>query len=91
MDRDKWTCKVCGRDTETLAVHHLVYIKGREPWDYPDKAFITVCENCHGRIHIKWEETKTMTDPEMDKLFNDFCQIYDYGIYRIEQFYKYSL
>lgn len=47
MNRDKFTCKLCG-DTETqLHVHHKEYINGNDPWDYDNKLLITICEDCH--------------------------------------------
>lgn len=24
-----------------------------EPWDYPDEAFITLCDECHKKVHSK--------------------------------------
>ena len=50
MQRDKWRCKLCG-DTETqLQVHHKEYINGNDPWDYPNKMLVTICEHCHKEI-----------------------------------------
>ncbi len=34
-----------------LHVHHLYYIKGKEPWDYKDSALITLCADCHQKRH----------------------------------------
>ena len=47
MERDKFKCQNCFHDDITLNVHHLVYIKGRLPWEYPDKYLITLCIECH--------------------------------------------
>lgn len=52
MDRDEWTCRHCGTTTDTLTVHHTVYWRNREPWDYNDDELITLCEQCH-REHEK--------------------------------------
>lgn len=50
MKRDKFTCKLCG-DTETqLHVHHKEYIKGNDPWNYPNNLLVTICEHCHTEI-----------------------------------------
>jgi len=48
MDRDKFTCRICGDDKSTLVVHHLKY-QG-EPWNAPNDKLITVCEHCHRTI-----------------------------------------
>lgn len=47
MQRDDFTCQECGAKDKTLHVHHKTYIYGNDPWDYPDKNLITLCENCH--------------------------------------------
>ena len=47
LNRDKFTCKLC-KDTETeLHVHHKFYEKGKQPWEYPDNVFVTLCKHCH--------------------------------------------
>jgi len=51
MDRDNFTCQICNSDTETLNVHHLYYENGNMPWEYPEKALITLCEQCHSDEH----------------------------------------
>lgn len=45
--RDKWTCQGCESTEKTLHVHHRFYLKGREPWDHPDVALVTLCKGCH--------------------------------------------
>ena len=47
MERDKFSCVFCYDSTSTLNVHHRVYFPNLEPWDYPDKLLITLCESCH--------------------------------------------
>ena len=48
--RDKYICRHCERDTDILLhIHHRYYVQGRRYWDYPDKAFISLCEECHDR------------------------------------------
>lgn len=90
MERDRFTCKICGSSEKTLTVHHLFYINKRDPWDYPWRALITVCNDCHNRIHLDYTVTKTMTEYEIEKLFNEYCRVYDYSVYSMEQFYKYN-
>lgn len=34
-----------------LNVHHKVYFRNRDIWDYQDDQLITLCENCHHYIH----------------------------------------
>lgn len=46
LERDKWTCQSCRSTTKTLQVHHLVYAR-RDPWDYADSCYQTLCDECH--------------------------------------------
>lgn len=34
-----------------LNVHHKIYYRNRDLWDYPDDDLITLCENCHHYVH----------------------------------------
>ena len=47
MERDNFKCRHCRSDSNTLNVHHRVYNKGAQPWDYDDHLLITLCESCH--------------------------------------------
>jgi hypothetical protein len=51
MQRDDFTCTRCNTATETLNVHHVRYIKGREPWEYENDLLKTLCESCHKETH----------------------------------------
>lgn len=45
LDRDKFTCTLCGDTETTLHVHHNKY-EG-EPWEAEDAELKTHCEHCH--------------------------------------------
>jgi hypothetical protein len=47
FERDEWCCQVCCDDSATLNVHHRYYLNNKEPWEYPNEALITLCEDCH--------------------------------------------
>lgn len=47
LQRDEFSCQVCGDERSTLHVHHRRYINGREPWEYTNDQLVTLCENCH--------------------------------------------
>ena len=51
MKRDGFRCRCCGEDSKTLNVHHKIYRKGAEPWEYEDENFMTLCEPCHSQTH----------------------------------------
>ncbi len=46
----EWKCDECGRADLNLQVHHKVYERGREPWDYPLENFQCLCEVCHEEV-----------------------------------------
>lgn len=48
-------CQKCGRKGQRFAVHHRYYDYGRLPWDYPDEAFMVVC---NGRCHREADEDR---------------------------------
>lgn len=47
FERDEWACQICFDTETTLNVHHRFYEQGKEPWEYPGEALITLCEECH--------------------------------------------
>lgn len=53
LDRDKGMCVNCGcSEREALLhVHHRYYITENEPWQYEPSALITLCEECHEKVH----------------------------------------
>ena len=48
-------CAKCGRSDRPLAAHHVRYEYGRLPWDYPDDAFMIVC---NGLCHVEADEDR---------------------------------
>ena len=50
--RDSFRCVRCS-SAVCLQVHHLYYVRGRKPWDYPPAAVVTLCEACHSKTHGK--------------------------------------
>jgi len=47
MERDCFACQRCGNSANTLNVHHLIYDKGKAPWDYANDDLTTLCVECH--------------------------------------------
>jgi hypothetical protein len=49
--RDEYRCKRC-RDVNTeLHVHHDYYLPNKDPWDYEDNCYVTLCKFCHDHYH----------------------------------------
>jgi hypothetical protein len=59
LDKANFICELCQDTDETLQVHHLKYLKGKEPWEYDLDNFKCLCESCHKAITIlSWIEFK---------------------------------
>ena len=52
LARDSFRCAICGSNNG-LNVHHSAYIYGREPWEYDNKYLVTLCHECHAKLHGK--------------------------------------
>lgn len=55
LDRDNYTCRICGDTESTLHVHHSFYIKGADVWDYYHMDLLTLCDSCHKETHDKMD------------------------------------
>lgn len=59
-NRDKGRCKNCG-STKFLNVHHRQYHfvlalnQFKNPWDYPEDVFVTLCNDCHMTGHKQYK------------------------------------
>jgi hypothetical protein len=49
FDRDHWMCTRCFDTKSNLQVHHLDYIPGVLPHEYPDDMLTTLCDQCHAK------------------------------------------
>ena len=67
-----WSGDRCETMGENLEVHHIRYISGRLPWQYPDSMLRVLCRDCHeieqhetdkARVMEKRERFKRETDP----------------------------
>ena len=44
LERDGWKCRYCHAADKPLHVHHLVYLKNKDPWEINNGFLITFCE-----------------------------------------------
>lgn len=58
LNRDEFTCQICGTKKIELHIHHLSYRVGAEPWDYDNSNFATYCKVCHQVV--EWFKTKKL-------------------------------
>lgn len=70
-----YLCSCC-KCFECLEIHHLYYIRGNKAWDYPDKALIVLCRECHQKWHDEhqieyrekeWTKNKPYQAPKIGK------------------------
>lgn len=50
LERDNYQCALCG-SKHNLQVHHIKYKDGRKPWEYPNAVLLTLCNECHQKVH----------------------------------------
>lgn len=86
LNRDNFTCQLCGDKKTTLHVHHKYYLEGKLPWEYKSDILITLCENCHSWIH------KNIPTNEIDLKIGDIIHYphSDYDNYGIVYFIDYN-
>lgn len=79
MQKDNFTCQICGRSDKTLNVHHLIYRVSSKIHEYTDKELITLCEDCHNKEHnyekgilslIRYIKSKGITNHEIYSLLS---------------------
>lgn len=51
MQRDGFSCKICGDSKGQLSVHHLYYYPKMKVWEYENESLITICDRHHKEIH----------------------------------------
>lgn len=52
-----WACEVCKHTTKTLHVHHSIYLKGKDPWEYEENYLRVLCDECHAEEHDGAEQS----------------------------------
>ena len=51
MQEAGFQCQECCSETETLNVHHRLYRKEANPWEYDLDELVCLCQDCHRYIH----------------------------------------
>lgn len=68
LERDGYICQRCCNDEKQLHVHHLIYHKGKNLWEYNNKYLSTLCEDCHKTWHDTNDMIKEMLCVGSDRL-----------------------
>lgn len=59
--RDKFRCQLCDRQNLNNHIHHKKYGILKKAWEYPDENLITVCNECHRKIHYSLISNKKIS------------------------------
>lgn len=51
MGLNNFKCEQCESVDKTLNVHHIIYKKGAEPWEYENHELQCLCNDCHIKAH----------------------------------------
>lgn len=70
LEYARWRCQICGSKSKTLHVHHSYYVRGKEPWKYPDGSLIAACKPCHDKIHPEKRKSPLSQPPQFDEELN---------------------
>ena len=74
LQRDNFTCKLCGDTEQSLHVHHEKY--DGDPWNIPNEHLTTLCSDCHSITH-ELEEYK-IKKVGKDPIAEEMC-VYAYA------------
>lgn len=58
QSRAEFICEICFDSENTLHVHHKVYYKDRDPWEYDENELICLCASCHQDQHDRFDAFK---------------------------------
>lgn len=85
LNRDSYTCQICGAKNTRLEVHHIVY-RSKGGTDDEDN-LITLCESCHKKIHtgeiivnLKAKKLKLKEATHMNIIRSQLLKIYPNAI-----------
>lgn len=56
LERYEWKCKLCRRSDLELHIHHKEYKSSRQPWEYEDNNFVSLCKICHKIVESRKDE-----------------------------------
>ncbi len=91
LNRDDWTCQLCKDKENTLHVHHKYYERRRSPWEYPNTALITLCEDCHKAEGFEIQKAERLILKELKRLFlSDDLMVVAAGFSHLDVSHKHS-
>jgi hypothetical protein len=79
LQKSDFKCRECGSGNHSLHVHHVYYEKGKEPWDYPDEALISLCQVCHNNRAITEHRLLAALSCVDEATLRDFVEAFEGG------------
>lgn len=74
LEKSNWQCENCGANDNSLHVHHKLYFKNKNPWDYDDEQLEVLCDPCHKNAHNAMEAIKTIISySDKFEIYNLLC------------------
>jgi hypothetical protein len=78
LNRDGFSCCLCGDKETELHVHHKKYYK--EPWNAKDESLQTLCKYCHLLVELSKNE-KCTPPSKVVKIVNEYGDIRLHGLF----------
>ena len=72
LTRDSHTCQICGKSDGEMNVHHICYIHPLSEMN--DRDLITLCRDCHQKVHAVQERMNGYAEDEMKQLKKTWAQ-----------------
>jgi len=91
LNRDKFSCVLCGDKETTLHIHHKSYLRGKEPWDCDNDNLETLCKHCHSVVEffkLKNELVVYISKVSYEQDYQCLEVVTKPGIYRERVLYK---
>lgn len=75
MESAGFKCARCGEEGEELNVHHVVYQKGLDPWEYDTVDLACLCKSCHEATHSAIKDLSRLASSIADPPFYGLMKI----------------
>lgn len=75
MEAAGFKCRHCGDTETTLNVHHISYLKGRDPWEYENEELVCLCEACHEEMHSTEDRLKDALHNYKVQAYSDYLSV----------------
>ena len=81
LEKNNFTCCLCGTKEKELHVHHTYYEPNKKPWEYDDVFLWCLCKKCHEYMKNLTDKIKRLigySNPEHIEQFIGYMKAYLY-------------